>query len=86
MDHRLGDADVAGRDALVEAADALRLVDAPDAFAHRHAGIAVQLHARLDEPYRVGGGGRDEPGAGCAQYVHQRRVGRNDAARKGSKE
>lgn len=83
MDHRFRDAKVAGRDALVEAPDALGGVYSLHALTHGHFGfgVIVQLKSRLDEPDRIGEGGRHEAGARCTHDVHQRRVGRNDTNR-----
>lgn len=77
VDHRLADAKVAGRDALVEAQQAGLPVYPADAVAHRHfvLGIVVQLQARLDEPDRIRGGGGGESRTGGGQQMHDRRVG-----------
>lgn len=74
VDHRLRDAEVAGGDALVEASDALRGVNPLHALRHGHfgLGVVVQLEAGLDEPDRIGEGGRYESGTRCTHDVHQR--------------
>lgn len=83
----LGDAQVARAHALVEAADALLAQNLAHAVvavavppAHLGAGaralghVLVELHARLDHPYGVGGGrGGDARGAG-RQHVHPGRL------------
>lgn len=81
MDHRFRNAKVAGGDALVEAPDTLGGVDSLHTLRHGHlaVGVEVQLKARLDEPDRIGEGGRYEAGTRCTHDVHQRRVGWNYA-------
>lgn len=81
MHDGLGDAEVARRDALVEAAQSVRLVDPLDALsdAHLAVGVVIQLQARLHEPDRVGGRRGDETGTKRTQDVREWRVGRQDA-------
>jgi hypothetical protein len=73
VNHRLRDTEVAGSDAFVEAAQTVLLVDSFDAVADGHfrARVVVELEARLDEPDGIGGGGRDEAGAGRAGDVRE---------------
>lgn len=78
MNDCLADANVAGRDALVEAQQAGCLVYSSNATAERHfvGRIVVELQSRFHKPDGIGGGGGGESGARCAQDVYDRRVGR----------
>lgn len=71
MHHRLGNAEIARRDALVEATKAVLLVDPLNTLTDGHfvARVVVELEASLHKPDGVCCSRRDEASAGCARDV-----------------